>query len=375
MKSFLYDTLLNEENICNLENEKQLLLRGVLSKKKLVVYGKRNCGKTSLVKNVIIPEYKAKHKKSFVMFVDLMETKTLDTIHQRIKYGFEQAFKESFPLQNSVQNTKQFLLNLRPQIDFDPITNQPSISLSSIKENQPISFQEIFENIQLKISKQIPTLLVLDEFQDIAFVPEAQGLLRNVLQQNRDASIILMGSKRHILSKIFSHPEAPLASFGEDIMFPPIDYKKYHAYIMERFQHRKLKINFEDCKQLQDVLNRCPESINIICSYLYEQYSKHNFSFQETYSAIQQVLERRRGRYEEYLSNLSVKDEELLISIAKNGPILHPNNKEFSKTVNLSNRAITLKIKAFFDRSILEKTKEGYAISDSLLNLFLKKFR
>lgn len=53
MKRFIFDSILDEENICNLEKEKHKITKGVDHGLKLLVYGKRNMGKTSLVKNVI----------------------------------------------------------------------------------------------------------------------------------------------------------------------------------------------------------------------------------------------------------------------------------------------------------------------------------
>jgi AAA+ ATPase superfamily predicted ATPase len=53
MKRFIFDSILDEENICNLENEKHKIMKGVDSGLKLLVYGKRNTGKTSLIKNVV----------------------------------------------------------------------------------------------------------------------------------------------------------------------------------------------------------------------------------------------------------------------------------------------------------------------------------
>lgn len=375
MKKFYYDILLDEENICNLNQEKTLLLKGIEAKKKLVVYGPRNCGKTSLVKNVIIPRFKHKHKDSFVLFCDLMEVKNLDAIDQRIQLSFQKSFSESFPKKKLIERAKEFLKNLRPQVQFDPISGQPSISLVSTTGEKSIPMSEIFETIKNEISTKVPTLIVLDEFQDISFVDQAQGLFRQSLQELKETPVVFMGSKKHLLSDIFAKPKAPLAFTGEDIEFGPIPYEEYHEYILERFAQRKITINCEDSKELQDTLYRAPESINIVCSQIYDHHKDTIVSAKEISLAIARVIEGRKSRYEEYLSNFSAKEEQVLVALAKQDFVLHPNGQDFLRLTSVSGRAIRQIFDKFMDKSIIEKSKQGYHVSDPLLYYFLRKFR
>src|SRR4051812_36665729 len=93
-KRFQYDTLLDPINICNLTQELRLIEQGLKKKEKMVIYGKRNSGKTSLVKNVVIPHFRKKNPYSFVLFVDLMEVKDLLSLNQRIQISFQNSFRE-----------------------------------------------------------------------------------------------------------------------------------------------------------------------------------------------------------------------------------------------------------------------------------------
>ena len=375
MKGFYYDTLLDEENICNLDRERELILRGILAGKKLVVYGPRNFGKTSLVRNVIIPRFRKKQKKSFILFVDLMEVKGLEAIHQRVRAGFEKSFADSFPRKNLLEIAKRFLTNLRPKVTIDPLTGEPALSITAEAHKTDLPFTEMFSTIGEKIAAEVPTLIVLDEFQDIAFVPEAQGLFRQAFQELKGIPIVLMGSKRHILSRIFSQPAAPLASFGEDIEFHPIPYEEYHRYILERFSERKLTLSLEGAKDLQDALFRIPEAINIVCAYFQSTFQNKAINQKEIYLAIDRVVESRSSRYEELLSLFSEKEEDVIAQLAKQGTIQHPTSQEFLKMVHASARSVRMIIDRFMNRSLVEKTGEGYRVSDPMLFHFLKKYR
>lgn len=374
MKGFYYDTLLDPENICNLETERRILEKGVLSGKKLIVYGPRNYGKTSLVKNVIVPFFQKKHRKHFVLFADFMEVKSLESIHQRVQNSFERAFSSAFPAKNLLERARQFVSQLRPEITMDSLTGMPTLSLG-VTAGQRIQFPDIFRLLREKIIPKIPTLIILDEFQDIAAIEEAQGLFRQSLQELHKIPVILMGSKKHLLSQLFARPNAPLASFGEDVEFRPIDYVAYHAYIVERFRARKLAIDELVSRALQDALFRVPEAVNIVCADLYEHYSHKTIELPQVFQSIEHVVTNRRSRFEEWLTNFSTKEEDILVALAKHGPVAHPTGQVFLKSVNATARTISLTIDYFRDRSIIEKIPAGFRVADPLLNYYLQKMR
>ena len=70
MKRFIFDSILDEKNICNLEKGKHKIMKGVESGLKLLVYGKRNTGKTSLIKNVIAKSWLRHQSSGFFMYMD-----------------------------------------------------------------------------------------------------------------------------------------------------------------------------------------------------------------------------------------------------------------------------------------------------------------
>ncbi|MBI3535021.1 MAG: hypothetical protein HY072_06000 [Deltaproteobacteria bacterium] len=117
-------------------------------------------------------------------------------------------------------------------------------------------------------------MIVLDEFQDVSFIPQALGLFRNSFQSFKNIPIILMGSKKQLLSDIFAKPSAPFAEFGIDIEFGDISYEEYWKYIQERFSQNELKISLQVAILWQDLLFRNSEAINRLGAYLVEHFQK-----------------------------------------------------------------------------------------------------
>jgi uncharacterized protein len=372
MKEFIFDRLINRENICGLRQEAARMNNLVEQKQNIVLYAPRNFGKTSLVKNVTIPDFCAKNKKNFVFFVDLMGVKNIESIVDRLKNALEISLKESFPLKNLLSSVVNYFANLKAELTIDVAEAKPIVRIAS-KNNNKITIDDIFQVID-KIGKDIPSLIVIDEFQDISLIEEAEGLFRNSFQQINNLPIIVLGSKKHLLKDIFALPDSPLANWGKDLSIGPVDYNEYHDYIEERFAQKGLKISFDSNKYLQDEMGRVPESINMLCYEIYHNYDGAEITQKEIDDMICQLIDMRRKRFEVMLSGFSVAEEKILAQIAKEGKAHKVQSKEFSHNVNLTPRAIKNNIDKLMNWGIVD-FEGGYYVCDPLFRCYLKAFR
>ena len=129
MKQFVFDRLVDRENICNLDDEQQALRQAVQRSARVVVYGPRNFGKTSVVHNVTIEEFRGAHRRSFVFAADLLGVRSMRSLTQRMAASLQRCFAASFPVKGLLENAGRFLGSLRPEITLDPQTGSPSLSL------------------------------------------------------------------------------------------------------------------------------------------------------------------------------------------------------------------------------------------------------
>ncbi len=176
MKRFIFDRIVDRENISKLSREQKLLNRYVDQGAYVVVYAPRNYRKTSVVKNIVIDAFRRGHKRCFVFFAELMEVRSMRSLECRLRFAFERSFKESFPLRHLLDNARHFLSSLRPEISLDPLTGSPSLSFGLAEQHSLRTIRSIFIHVE-KIVGEIPGLIVLDEFQDIASVSEAPGII------------------------------------------------------------------------------------------------------------------------------------------------------------------------------------------------------
>jgi len=374
MKQFVFDRLVDRENICNLDKEQDSLRRLVRRGAKIVVYAPRNYGKTSLVKNVVIEEFRQRNKRCFVFFADLLSVRSLESLTVRLRNAFEHSFAESFPVKNLLESARHFLSALRPELSIDSLTGNPSLSLRLAEDPAGQTIRSIFRHIG-HIAEEIPCLIVLDEFQDVARIDEAPAIFRSCLEEIASAPIIVLGSKRHLLSSLFANPEAPLNGWGTDIEISPIPYDEFHAYIQERFRQRGLTISHEHARYLQDLLQRVPEAVNRLCRQTMDLYVDQEIEKDAIAASLMKLLENRESRYETYLGQFSSTEGRVLMILAKEQVVAHPQSKQFLASASLSARAVGQIVNRLMDRGVVEKIDPGYRLSDPLLAAYLRYYR
>lgn len=373
---FFTDTILPPEAICNLKNEQMALINSVEAGRRLVLFGRRNTGKTSIVKSIVIPSFQKTHQRSLAIFVDFLGVKSLDEIELRLRLALQDSLAKAFPTQEKFRVVAESLKSIRPQMSIDTMTNEVSFTISSSGNTKKIDLDRIFETIANYHTKN-HVLLVMDEFQDIALVSGAQAKLRTVMQNlPGDLPIIVLGSKKHLLSKLFAAPKAPFANWGKDLEIPDIKTSDYHPYIQTRFNSQNLIISPESVQYLQEQMNFIPESINMIClEIMSDREMSGEITPRQISIAINRLLENRKGRFEEYLIHFTTNQIHVLRAISLAAHVKSPSSKEFLAASGVSSAGALKIIKTLEDDAILYRMPEGYVLADPLLAKYLLKYR
>ena len=86
-----------------------------------------------------------------------------------------------------------------------------------------------------------PTLMLLDEVQELARIPKTEGLIRSLrtgLDTNKSkVKVIFTGSSTNGLREIFDDIKAPFFHFSHTIKFPTLD-QKFTDYLADIYQRR-----------------------------------------------------------------------------------------------------------------------------------------
>ena len=376
MKRFIFDSILDEENICNLEKEKHKIMKGVDNGLKLLVYGKRNMGKTSLVKNVIAKSWLRRESSGFFMYVDLMGVKQLSQISERMTIAFTEAYNDCFKMKSVFNNMLKIITGIKPSIELDE-KGYPKLSFGIVGGEKIRPFTDILKQLDLIYASNIPIFLVLDEFQDIALIDEAEALFRNGLEHiDSRIPVVISGSKQHLLNRIFARPKAPFFNWGTHVYFEAINYHEYWQYMDERFNQEGFRILFENAVYLQDKMSRMPEAINRLCfALLFHDIPNGEITKEDINLGLSEVVSDRRNEPEIYLSGFTASEQKVIVNLAKMEPVLHPQGKDFIKSINLTAPGVRKIMMKLEDETVVYKEEAGYILADPLLKQHILRFR
>lgn len=374
MIKFVYDTPVTSEDICNLTKDRQKLNDAVTRGERVVLYGRRNTGKTSLLMHSVMPAFVAKNPQGFAIYADLLGVKSLNDISRRLRKAYEFTAKKSAPLMSALQSAANLVKGIRPTLTFGDF-GSPEFSLSFDTDSGEDEIDLLFRFFA-KIAESRPLLLIIDEFQDIALIEQAEALIRSALQMlPSTVPVVLSGSKKHIMSKIFGRPKAPLAGWGYDLQISSIPAEEYWPYAQERLEPHGFKISLETTKYLLDLVSEIPEAANIICHTISKNDSKGEITKKIISETFDQVADERRGRYEEQLLRYSREEQLLLIALARYQPITAPQSKDFLKRIpSLSSSGVRKLLSRFEDEAIVYREKEGVVLADPIMRRYLTLF-
>ncbi|GEM_PF-922811 len=384
---FSYDKLINEADFCNSENEKKALFDYIQSGQNVKIFGPRNFGKTSLIKNIVSKKWESQNLDNrVVVYMDFYSIESMDQLSQELTFSFSKALAQKKSLFSKGFDILKSLKNIRPT--WEPSLSGDSLGELSLKseKNEPIlSPKVIFENMDLlQQQNRFEFLVILDEFQEIKKIQRAEAILRGVLQDLKSSiPVVILGSKQHILNDIFNKPRAPFYSWGNSIEIGFIEYEKYHEYIMERFKFKGVAISLDVSIYLQNKMNRIPESINRLCDYILKVKQNQNKTIKKTDvdNILKDFISQSRSVYEEIYSRYNANARKVLIAFANFESVKEVTGKEFlARLSDLSKTGVSAIFKKLLDDSTLSYFinsvgEKEYSITDPFLKEFLKQYK
>lgn len=374
MSEFYYDVMVNKEDYCNRVTDIGRLSKMVSSGRKIVLYAPRRYGKSSLVKNIIGNNFQSK-KNHITLYINFMEVQTLEHISERILQALRDILKSKFPLKSSLNSIVEAFRGMALSFSVDAATQLPSIELRPIFDNDKKNISQIFSTIKNLTSKN-KLFLIFDEFQDISLIPQAAGILRGELQELKDTPVILLGSKKQMLNKMFASNKSPFFNFGDELSLSSIDPKEWVSYFDARLVPHK--ISEEAMVYLCEILNHVPNAICEIGAHIKEHINaehkrKITLSIKDIAPIVDQLLSLKESTYRFQEGQLSPKEQNFMRVIARRGFLSKPTEHSVITEAKTSSGALAKMTVRLTNKGWIEfEETKGYRVSDPLFSLFLK---
>jgi hypothetical protein len=175
MNPFKYGRVVFDKDFCPRPKLEKELQGHISSAQNVLLEGERRIGKTSLIYQVM--RHLDKHR---LLYIDIMEIKTVDDLCRRIINSLVSMEQKS----GLAQKMFKSLAHLKPAFTFDPLTGTPSLSLDASVKLKPDSIEGLMDLIDSE-DRRKNLVVVFDEFQDILNLKEASvalAVLRSKIQ-------------------------------------------------------------------------------------------------------------------------------------------------------------------------------------------------
>src|SRR4051794_5642506 len=268
---FRFGSLALDDAFTDREQEVRELKRDAKNGQDVVIFAPRRYGKSSLVWRVA-QELVA--EKVLIAQVDLMTTPSKDKLAAKLAKAIHDDIAS--PLFRARERALAVFGGLRitPTVTIDPDDGSVGFSFSAGRE--PSDIDDTLERLlalpaRLAAERRRKVVLVLDEFQEITDIdPHLPKLMRAVFQQQADVAHVYLGSKRHMMERIFSDAQEPFWRSAKQMELGVIAPERWREHIARRFAESGRRIGDEALDGVLAVTGGHPYGTQELCYELWE---------------------------------------------------------------------------------------------------------
>ena len=159
---FVYQGYESPEYFCDREAETKTLLSHLKNGRNITLISPRRIGKTGLIKNTFY-HLKEEENDAICLYLDIFATKNLnDFVEQLGVMVINDIVRKNASF---FEKTIAFFSALRPVLSMDPLTGEPSVSITVEPTQEDITIRSIFNYLN-ESGKEV--YIAIDEFQQIA---------------------------------------------------------------------------------------------------------------------------------------------------------------------------------------------------------------
>jgi hypothetical protein len=317
MNPFRYGALALDEAFTNREREIQELSRDILNGQDVVVFAPRRYGKTSLVWRVVQELVK---KRVLVAQVNLMTTPTKERLAEKLAETIHEDVASA--LFRARERLRIFAdLRITPIVTVNPDTGTPSFSFDAGYAPQDVdaTLERLLELPgQLAVERKRKVVLVFDEFQEVVDIdPDLPKLMRSVFQEQPEVAHVYLGSKRHMMERIFNDENEPFWRSARQMELGVIDPPRFEGYIASSFERTGKRIGSETVQAILETTGGHPYATQELCYFVWEETRpRRTAGAAELQAGLEGVLRAEHAHFELIWDQSSTAQRLLLQALA-----------------------------------------------------------
>ena len=316
---FTFGALALDDAFANRESELAELATDIRNGQDVLVYAPRRYGKSSLVLRA------AQHAVAdgvLVGYCDLMKTPT----KERFAGALARTIYEDLasPVGQALEKAAALFRGLRviPTIEVDPEDTTLRFSFETGRGRGPAIDDTIEALLELpgKIGadRKRPTALIFDEFQEILKLDDRfPNLMRAVFQTQPEVAHVYLGSKQHVLERIFDDRNEPFWRSAKRLELGAIAPEAFAGHIRRRFDDTEKGIREEALERLVRVTAGHPYATQELAYFVWGRVPTGHFArLVDVEEALADVLRSEHNHFARIWDDATHNQRLLLIALA-----------------------------------------------------------
>jgi len=370
---FKYGGIVGKDAFCNRKKELADLYRVMENGDRLFLYSERRLGKTSLVKLALSRLPKQRYLGAYI---DLWPTDGEASFAVAVAKAITEGLAGT--ADKMLAAGKRFFGGLAPTITTDSEGN-PQISFS-LRRSSP-SVPELPDVLRAagEIAKRRKRriVLVFDEFQRILEYGSdfAERTLRSAVQKQENVCFIFLGSRKHLIQKMFLDKNRPLYRAGGHYPLGPIETRAWQPFIRSRFAKTGKAIAGNLIRELCEKTGGHPFYTQHLCHAVWELCEPGSeVSEQAVEKAINLLLERESYAYTALWESFAVNQRRFLTGLAHESRGVEVFGTSFIREYNLSTPSSAQRaVDNLLERDIIDREERAYFIVDRFFQLWIRR--
>ena len=353
------------------EIRKDLRSRFLSGQSSVVLYGQRRYGKSSLVAELVGDLEKAGIP---CVTLDVVKVPSIDMF---VSAYATKVYRRLAPVKFEFRKLGMFLKSLRPKMSLGP-TGETGLSFEpSGATVGPEALTEVLDLPQKLLSGKGRAVVVFDEFQEVKDLLPNDGferVMRSAIQSHRNVSYIFLGSRYHMLRRMFTDHNRPFYKSAVTILLgkPPVEESV--RFVIDRFASAGKSIAREAAERLVAKIENIPyfiQQLGFETFRLVDDAHRKSVSSADVDSAFANLSCFNRDQYEQLMLTLSVSQKKLLIALARERTAEFDDAYRRRHALGVSSTVNSAKSKLMEDGHI-ERLDGKYVVADPFFAQFLR---
>ena len=359
------------EYFCDRVRETNDILSLLTNENNLALISPRRLGKTDLIRHCFAQPAIKDHYHTFV--IDIYATNSLRDFVNEFGKAIMDALKSKGRKVWELFFTA--LKSLQSEISFD-INGNPvwGIGLGNM-ENPSVTLDEIFYYLE---HADKPCIVAIDEFQQITNYTDGKNIeaaLRTHIQRCSQTTFLFAGSKRHLMSEIFTSPSRPFYQSVITMGLAPISLEKYSEFAQRKFREYGKDVKPEVIETVYAQFHGVTSCLQRVMNVLFFRTADNECCTKDMVDeAVNYLLDLYSDNYETQMSQMSERQRTLFRAITAEGTATGITGGAFIRKYRLwSPSSVMSAAKALLEKDLITQEHGAYSIYDQFFALWLRR--